>query len=127
MQGRNWAGAPGRAARQLSRARLIDNVETYHHGMVFMRQVVAMHHVFTREVPEAKKDLDLIVGFQQVHILAPGFMRLRWLAIPAQDTAFFQLNVNRVVPAAMGCADAWKSAANHNPAYWRAGRCKCGR
>jgi len=64
-------------------------------------QVMAVHHVLAQEIPEPEEHAHFLIRLQHIDILASAFVR-RWrLPVARQDAAYFKVDMNRVVPAAL--------------------------
>ena len=80
----------------------IVDVKTQHHGVVLMLRVVAMLDIAAEEVPEAKRDLDVVAEQAPdiVHVLArPALPNRRRLAVAAEDLAFLEMDMDRDAPS----------------------------
>jgi hypothetical protein len=59
-----------------------NDLEANHHRVVFVHDVVAVHHVLPYEVAELHENLDFVTWTETRHVLAPAFLQQWWTAIP---------------------------------------------
>src|SRR6185503_3966374 len=76
----------------------IVNVESQHHRVVLVNDVVAMHWVTPNEIAEPEKQFDVIVLTQPHDILPAPLDGRRCVSVAADDLVLLEVNVYRVLP-----------------------------
>src|SRR5437762_4199915 len=89
---RKWRDGPVRDRARVS----IDDVPADHHGVVFMDQVMAMHHVLAQIIPEAQEHAHFLAVAYHIHVFAALFMQWRRGAVAGQDASFFEMDMHRI-------------------------------
>src|SRR5215469_7769870 len=72
------------------------HVDTGHHAVVFVFQVVTMKQVASAKAAPTHDHIDLLTVIEGNGIFPSAFMRPRWAAIPAEDLKWREVGVSRM-------------------------------
>src|ERR1700709_210823 len=76
------------------------DIPANHHCVVFMVQVMTVHHVLSRVIPESDIESQLLSRTNRKYVLATALMGWRRDAVARQNAAFLEVNMDRMRPIA---------------------------
>src|SRR5471032_1637565 len=94
---RDWRGQ-----RFQHRVATAVDIPPHEHRVILVDRVVAVLHVHAAPIAELQGDGDAAAGTQTINVLAAKFPRwyVAGAAVAGQDLAFFEVDVDRVIPTA---------------------------
>src|SRR5262249_49824093 len=78
----------------------ICNLPYQHHGMIFMHEVVAVHRIPAEEIAEPEEKMHRVIELDPHHVFSRCLYERRRRSVPGQDLEFFEMDVDRMLPAA---------------------------